>query len=862
MTENRYCVDYAKRGTANCRKCKQKIEKEVLRIGKIVPNPFTDGEGEMKQWFHVPCIFEQFQRARASTKKIEDPEDLEGWMYLKNEDKEVVLNFIKAAPQKNFQKVTKKYTVQNNKKEQSKTVNKEFVSPSTSKVNNLERQSSTNDDSFREFCRLCAKLAEESSYNEKTKIMANFFRNGSSGNGFSGDLHLWVRMLLPGVIKRVYNLQSKQLVKLFSQIFGTSQEEMITDLEKGDVAETIKMFFEQSEIDYNVKKSCLTLQQVDMFLNSLSLETREENQSHILKKIAIRSTGNDLKMIIRLIKRDLRINTGAKHVLDALHPTAYEAFQASRNLQDVVEKINETKRAGNLKKSLSIQVSLMTPVLPMLAEPCNSVEYAFKKFPNGMYAEVKYDGERVQIHKQGDKFNYFSRSLKPVVSHKISHLKDYIPKAFPQASDLILDSEILLVDTQTGKPLPFGTLGVHKKAAFKDANVCLFVFDCIHYNGENLMERPLSERRNILSQNMIEIKNHIIFSEMKFVTEKEVLKNMIQSAINQGLEGLVLKGTNSTYEPGKRHWLKVKKDYLGDGAMADSADLVVVGAYFGTGNKGGMMSVFLMGCHDPVSNKWCTVTKVHGGHDDATFEKLQIELDMKKISKDPSKVPAWLKVNKTLIPDFVANDPKTSPVWEIVGAEFTKAEIHTANGISIRFPRVAKIRDDKTWKEATNLQELKQLFKKSKQVTSEIQDMFKSKHFYQDISDEAKPKLYKNINESVTPKKREQEKGKEDEPSAKRLKCLFPDVFSGVKLYLPKSIEEYDYLCRIFIAYDGDLVEHYNIEGATHIVSDNKVILPDISAVIVNVNWLWDSIKLQKQVPVKAYVGEKNSDKC
>jgi len=67
--------------------------------------------------------------------------------------------------------------------------------------------------------------------------------------------------------------------------------------------------------------------------------------------------------------------------------------------------------------------------------------------------------------------------------------------------------------------------------------------------------------------------------------------------------GLVLKDLKSTYEPGKRHWLKVKKDYLNEGAMADSADLVVLGAWYGTGNKGGLMSVFLMGCYDEKSNR-------------------------------------------------------------------------------------------------------------------------------------------------------------------------------------------------------------------------------------------------------------------
>ena len=67
---------------------------------------------------------------------------------------------------------------------------------------------------------------------------------------------------------------------------------------------------------------------------------------------------------------------------------------------------------------------------------------------------------------------------------------------------------------------------------------------------------------------------------------------------------------------GKRHWLKMKKDYLAEGAMADSADLVVLGAYYGTGTKGGLMSVFLMGVHDPVNDNWCTVAKAGNGLDD------------------------------------------------------------------------------------------------------------------------------------------------------------------------------------------------------------------------------------------------------
>lgn len=181
----------------------------------------------------------------------------------------------------------------------------------------------------------------------------------------------------------------------------------------------------------------------------------------------------------------------------------------------------------------------------------------------------------------------------------------------------------------------------------------------------------------------------------------------MMDAINEGLEGLVMKDVKGIYEPGKRHWLKMKKDYLEDGSMADTADLVVLGAYYGTGNKGGLKSVFLMGTYDPKTSKWYTVTKVGNGFDDAKLNKLQTKIDMVEIKKKPELVPDWLVVHKSLTPDFVVKNPKHSPVWELTGAEFSKSDTHTADGISIRFPRVTKFRDDKSWKEATDLPRLK-----------------------------------------------------------------------------------------------------------------------------------------------------------
>ncbi|XP_046390611.1 DNA ligase 3 [Ischnura elegans] len=708
-----FAAEKAKTGRAGCKKCKDKIEVHTLRLAKIVPSPF--GGGLMKNWFHPKCFFDSYQKARATTRRLKCPEEeLEGWDELDDEYKEEIIALIGS------DRVAPKEAAEDGGAADGE--DGPLAAPS-------HRPPPSNPDhkdhAFREFRRLCAEVSNTAAYTEKTAIIKNLLEKGSDGDSYKGDVYLLFRLLLPMAVKRVYNLHNKQLIKLFSKIFGCSMDDMLEDLEKGDVSETIREFFEESTKCPPAKKSKVTMQDVDEWLEDLSKLTKEEEQLHLLTKVAKKCTSNDLKIVIRLIVHDLKTSAGPKHVLEALHPDAYKAFQTSRDLDAVIDKV----LGGNVSvsqspskpmkakagTSLEIGMTLLTPVLPMLAEPCRSVEYAMKKCPNGMISEIKYDGERVQVHKKGKDFKYFSRSLKPVLPHKIAHFKDYIPKAFPYGEDIILDSEILLVDTESGKPLPFGTLGVHKKNAFQNASVCLFVFDCLYYNGKSLLKEPIVERRKFLIQNMKEIKNHVMFSEMKEVHEPKDLEAMISKVLKQGLEGLVLKDLKSAYEPGKRHWLKVKKDYLKGGAMADSADLVVLGAWFGSGSKGGMMSIFLMGCWDPKKKKFCTVTKVHGGHDDKTLEKLQTELQMIKISKDPSRVPDWLICTKTMVPDFVATDPKESPVWEIVGAEFTRHEVHTADGISVRFPRVTAIRTDKTWKEATSLPELQVLYEKSKE---------------------------------------------------------------------------------------------------------------------------------------------------
>ncbi|VDD77393.1 unnamed protein product [Mesocestoides corti] len=232
--------------------------------------------------------------------------------------------------------------------------------------------------------------------------------------------------------------------------------------------------------------------QVDKWLDDLANASGDDARIRVLLNSTKMCTADDYLIFMRLIKKDLCINAGSKQILDALGPGAYAAFQASHDLEAVVDNVRNAREVGKRKLTtgnLSVGIKLMTPIKPMLAEPGRSVDTVIAKgsAAGGMLVEIKYDGERVQVHKQGNKFAYFSRSLRPVQLQKVEHLKEFIPKAFPGAVDLIIDSEVLLLDVNTQKPLPFGTLGVHKRNAFKDATVCLFVFDCLYINGRSLL---------------------------------------------------------------------------------------------------------------------------------------------------------------------------------------------------------------------------------------------------------------------------------------------------------------------------------------------------------------------------------------
>ena len=246
---------------------------------------------------------------------------------------------------------------------------------------------------------------------------------------------------------------------------------------------------------------------------------------------------------IRELDHDLKIQAGKKAVLDGVHPNAYNAFQTKASLDYLVNKIA-------LGGHLTVGSDLMTPLKPMLATACKGYAVPFKKWKTAVvWAEIKYDGERVQVHFDGKEWKYYARSLKPVAQNKIKNIEGDVRLSCPGAKSFILDSEILMVDTTTGRPLPFGSLGKHKRAEFANASPCLFVFDVLYFNGVSLLNRPLKERRKLLEEHFKRVPNKVHLSELKVIEGEEALKDMMEEMVNDNQEGLMIKDPNGIYGP-------------------------------------------------------------------------------------------------------------------------------------------------------------------------------------------------------------------------------------------------------------------------------------------------------------------------
>ncbi|KAJ3053686.1 hypothetical protein HK097_003612 [Rhizophlyctis rosea] len=483
-------------------------------------------------------------------------------------------------------------------------------------------------------------------------------------------------------------------------------------------------------------------------------------KTDLVKKMMVACQSEELRYLARTLVSHIRIGAVRTTILIALsHALLMEFEILGKTLKKEEVKVRFKEAEQILKEcyaqvpNYNILVPLLldpsvglsgilkackcqpgVPIRPMLGKITRDLTEVFEKMQGVKYcADFKYDGQRAQIHRAEDgRVTIFSRHLE-TMTDKYPDLVSLIPTfCSPPTTSFIMDSEVVAVD-DNGRIQPFQTLTnrARKNVDVRDIKVGVKIccFDLMYLNGESLIKEPFRVRRDRMKEAFKVVEGQFGFVPQLESNDPEEVHDFLKKSLDAGCEGLMVKMLDkppdtdkntllATYEPDKRTdgWLKVKKDYVE--GLADSFDLVPIGAWYGTGRKAGWYSPFLMACYNPETEQYETLCKCMSGFSDAFYKE-----KLAKYAKGGENViPApksYYVVSESLRPDvwFLPLE-----VWEIRGADLTLSPVHRAaagkadevRGISLRFPRFIRERDDKNPEDATTPDQIVEMFHKQR----------------------------------------------------------------------------------------------------------------------------------------------------
>jgi len=387
------------------------------------------------------------------------------------------------------------------------------------------------------------------------------------------------------------------------------------------------------------------------------------------------------------------------------------AFNLCNDLAKVAEfSLFDWEKIENFK------IEIFSPVRPALAERLSSPQEIIEKL-GPCAADSKYDGFRLQIHKNQDKVELYSRKLErvtdafPEISAAVRELKQ---------NRIIFEGEAVGYDKKQKKFLPF-QITIKRKRKYdiekmlKTIPLHLFAFDLIYLDGVDYTSVSFEQRRKDLEK-VLKNNQKIFLSDLKMVSDAAELQAFFESCIQKGLEGIIAKDLSAPYVAGAREfaWIKLKKSY---GKLADTIDCVIVGYYLGKGSRaefnfGGL----LVAVQNSQTGFLETIAKIGSGFSEKEMQYLQSILSKLKINSKPQNLISNLK------PDFWV-EPKI--VISVSADEISLSPVHTCGfennkGFALRFPRMVSIREDKSLSDITTTEEIKELYalQARKKVTS------------------------------------------------------------------------------------------------------------------------------------------------
>ncbi|CCK69478.1 DNA ligase (ATP) CDC9 KNAG_0C03740 [Huiozyma naganishii CBS 8797] len=531
------------------------------------------------------------------------------------------------------------------------------------------------------------------------------------------------------------------LIKTIAESCGRSLQQIKTKYhEIGDLGQ---IALEARKVQPTMfKPKPLTVGEVFQNLKSIASSQGKDSQTKkikLIKRMLTSCQGVEAKFLIRSLESKLRIGLAEKTVLISLSKAllVYEYGESDKDIDmETVENAEQKIRDAfcqvpnyevvidsclkhgimNLDQHCSLRPAI--PLKPMLAKPTKSISEIFDRFQDQKFTcEYKYDGERAQVHLLEDgTMRIYSRNGENMTErYPEIHIRDFVTD-LSHTKSLILDCEAVAWDKEQNKILPFQVLSTRKR---KDVDineikvrVCLFAFDILLHNDEKLINKSLQERRDILHSITKEVTGEFQFATEMTTTNLEELQSFLDQSVKNSCEGLMVKmleGEESHYEPSKRsrNWLKLKKDYLA--GVGDSLDLCVLGAYFGRGKRTGNYGGFLLGCYNQDTGEFETACKIGTGFSDEVLQQLHERLkstviDLPKATYvfDPSAEPdVWFE--PTLLFEVLTADLSLSPVYKAGSSTYDK-------GVSLRFPRFLRLREDKGVEDATSSEQIVEMY--------------------------------------------------------------------------------------------------------------------------------------------------------
>lgn len=586
---------------------------------------------------------------------------------------------------------------------------------------------------FAQLASFFEKLEATSSRLSLIEILSELFKGVRTSGEIREICYLVQGRVAPFFEPTEIGMAEKTVAQAIAVAYGIDREEVLIEFDKkGDMGLAVVEFAKHHRHtgEPSVKDVFETLTDIAHTSGDGTVEKKIGLLSDLLKKVDAVSA----KYLVRIPLANLRLGIGDPTVLDALATVKLGdkkqrhylegAYNRTSDLGLIAYTLWEANPSagsgrGNPVAAVSavekLDVTVGNPIRSELCERLPSAEKVIEKMGT-VDAQYKYDGFRVQIHKNGNDISLFSRNLENM-THMFPELIEGA-RAQIKAKSAILDSEALAYNPESEEFLPFQeTTKRRRKHNIEDVAKQLplksFVFDILYKDGKSLIDEPLTKRLEILSQTVQ--KDDILFpAQTTTISEAKKLQVMLDDAISKGLEGVVIKKLSSPYEAGARNfnWVKLKRHQAGE--LKDTIDCVILGYIFGKGKRTAFgAGALLVGLYDATNDSFVTVSKIGTGLSDDEWRSIKERSKGLEVDHKPARVESVIQPSVWLKPELVI---------EVLADEITRSPIHTAGasmqdgkviepGYALRFPRLVSFRtSDKKPEDATSVKELIEMY--------------------------------------------------------------------------------------------------------------------------------------------------------